>query len=161
MRLSALFILLAALPAVQAKARAPICSSADGALHASSDACIAGHVYDVVTVAGGTRFLDLCSPDTPDESCHVSIVSYKQDRPEVGDLEAFRGKDISVRGALQVFDGRYVVVLNDQRQLHGGAARFTPDPRLMRGYAADGGEAENAPELKVNFHHRGKKLEKE
>jgi hypothetical protein len=153
-------MLSAILPAVSGHARVPVCTPAEGKLHPASDACIAGHVFDVVTVEGGTRFLDLCSPETPDEACHISIVSYKKDRPQVGDLEAFRGKDISIRGPLQAFDGRYVLVLNDARQFHGEAARFIPDPRLVHPTSEEDGEAD-AKELRVNFHHHGRKLEHE
>ena len=159
MRYSALFLLSALVPA--AYARVPSCSSADDAsLHASEDTCLRAHVFDVVTVPGGTRFLDLCSPDTSDSACRVSVVSYPKDAKQVGDLEGMRGKDIAIRGAVQNYNGRYVLVLNDERQLRGGAARFAPDPRLLRGTSAEGGE-DNSPELRVNFHHRGKKLEKE
>jgi hypothetical protein len=159
MRLSALFILTAILPAAAAHARDLTCTPADNTLHTSADTCLAAHVYDVVTVTGGTRFLDLCSPDIPDESCHLSIVSYKKDSRQVGDLTAFRGKDISIRGAVQKFDGRYVIVLNDQRQFHGQPARFIPDPRLLRNSPGEEDQDPNAQELRVNFHHHGRKLE--
>ncbi len=29
------------------------------------DVCITAHVYDVVELADGTRFLDICTPATP------------------------------------------------------------------------------------------------
>ena len=161
MRYSALFLLSALMPAAIAHARTPACSPADDArLHSSEDICLQAHVFDIVTVAGGTRFLDLCSPDTSDDACHVSVVSYAKDRKQVGDIEAVRGKDISIRGALQNYNGHYVLVLNDERQLRGGAAHFTPDPRLLRSTSAESGE-DKSPELRVNFHHRGKKLERE
>ncbi len=161
MRYSALFLLSALMPIAIAHARTPSCSpAADTTLRASEDTCLQAHVFDVVTVPGGTRFLDLCSPDTSDDACHVSIVSYGKDRKQVGDLEAMRGKDISIRGALQSYNGRYVLILNEERQFHGGTARFAPDQRLLRGTSAESGE-DHSPELRVNFHHRGKKLENE
>jgi hypothetical protein len=161
MRYSALFLLSACLPVAIAHARTPVCSSADDShLRASEDTCLQAHVFDVVTVPGGTRFLDLCSPDVSDSGCRFSVVSYPADARQVGDLEAVRGKDISIRGAVQNYNGRYVLVLNDQRQLRGGAARFAPDPRLFRSTSAEDA-AGNIPQLRVNFHHRGKKLEKE
>jgi hypothetical protein len=161
MRFSALFMLSALLPAVTAQARVPACSSTEATLHASTDACVTGHVFDIVTVEGGTRFLDLCSPDTPDNACHFSIVSYRKDSRKVGDLEQLRGKDIAIRGALLSHDQRLVLVLNDQRQLHGGVPRFTPDARLVHGLSTEGGDTVENDELRVNFHHHGRKLEKE
>jgi hypothetical protein len=161
MRFSALFILSALLPAVIAQAGVPACSPAEDSLHASTDACVTGHVFDIVTVAGGTRFLDLCSPDTPDNACHFSIVSYRKDSRQVGNLESLRGKDISIRGALLSHDQRLVLILSDQRQLHGGAPRFTPDARLVHGLSTEGHDTDQNDELRVNFHHHGRKLEKE
>jgi hypothetical protein len=158
MRLSALFVLSAILPALPAGARSPVCSPADVNLHVASDACIAAHVYDVVKVQGGTRILDLCSPDTADEACHLSVVSYKRDSKQVGDLEVFRGKDISIRGAVQAFNGHFVLVLNDARQFHGAPARFAPDPRLVHPSSEEDGEPEDAKDFRVNFHHHGRKL---
>ena len=35
----------------------------------NKDVCVAAHVYDVIELADGTRYLDVCSPDTPDERC--------------------------------------------------------------------------------------------
>jgi len=157
MRISVLFFLLPLLAATSARARVPVCLPAATELHATTDACIAGHVFDVVTVPGGTRFLDLCSPDTPDEECRISIVSYPKDSRQVGDLAALRGKDIQVRGAVESFQGRFVVVLNDERQFHGAPARFRPDPRLLRGSSSEEGD-NDPPELRVNFHHHGRKL---
>ncbi len=161
MRYAALFLLSALLPAAIAHARTPACLPTENvSLRPSEDTCLQAHVFDVVTVPGGTRFLDLCSPDTADDACRVSVVSYAGDRKHVGDLETIRGKDISIRGAMQNYNGRYVLILNDERQLHGGAAHFTPDPRLLRRTSAESGE-DRSPELRVNFHHHGKKLEKE
>ena len=162
MRYSALFFLLAMLPALPGAAASPACSPLDdGALRAARDTCVSGHVYDVVTVENGTRFLDLCSPETADAQCRFSVVSYGADKRVVGDLEQFRGKDVEIRGAVQHFGQHYLMVLNDERQFHHGAAQFRPDPRLLSGFSAEDARPQNAPELKVNFHHHGKKLERQ
>ena len=161
MRYSALFFSLAMLPVLQAAGASPACSPLDdGILRASRDACVSAHVYDVVTVENGTRFLDLCSPETADAQCHFSIVSYGADRRVVGDLEQLRGKDVEVRGGVQRYGQRYLMVLNNERQFHHGSPEFRPDPRLLSGFSAEDSQ-QNAPELKVNFHHHGKKLERE
>jgi hypothetical protein len=159
---SALFFILATLPALPAVARVPACTPVDdGVLRTSRDACISAHVYDVVTIPNGTRFLDLCSPETADAQCRFSIVSYSADKTSVGDLDQFRGKDVEIRGTVQLFGQRYLMVLNDERQFHRGQAHFRPDPRLLSGFSAEDSQAQDAPELRVNFHHHGKKLEHE
>src|SRR5579862_5955871 len=64
--------------------------------HLNQDVCVAAHVYDVVELADGTRFLDVCSPETPDEKCSFTIISLRQDRKEVGGLDELRGKEIEI-----------------------------------------------------------------
>ena len=162
MRYCALFFTLALLPGLPAAASSPACAPVDdGALQVRRDACVSAHVYDVVTIANGTRFLDLCSPETADAQCRFSVVSYGEDKRSVGDLEKLRGTDVEIRGTVQRFGARYLMVLNDERQFHHGAARFRPDPRLLSGFSAEDSRPQDAPELKVNFHHHGKKLERE
>lgn len=161
MQYSALFFVLAVLPALPAAARTPACLPMDdGQIHASRDACIAAHVYDVVHI-GATRFLDVCSPETPDAQCRFSVVSYGPDQRSVGDLDSYRGKDIEIRGSVQLFGQRYLMVLNNDGQFHQRPARFQPDPRLLNGFSAEESQPSEAPELKVNFHHKGRKLEHE
>ncbi len=162
MRLSVLFLGLAILPALPAAARIPACVPIDdGHLRTSHDTCVAAHVYDVVTLDNGTRFLDLCSPDTADAQCRFSVVSYSADRRSVGELSQFRGKDVEIRGTVALYGQRYLMVLNNDGQLRHGPARFQPDPRLLSGFSAEDSQPSAAPELKVNFHHHGTKLEHE
>ena len=52
------------------------CYSPEEALsHLNKDVCVAAHVYDVVELADGSRFLDVCSPDTSDEQCRFTVMS--------------------------------------------------------------------------------------
>jgi hypothetical protein len=106
---------------------------------ANKDACVAAHVYDVVQLADGTRFLDVCAPQTPDDACRFTIVSLKDDRDEVGELAQYRGMDIQIRGLVQSMHGRSGMVLSHARQFHGGPPKFRPNPALARGF--DGGQA--------------------
>jgi hypothetical protein len=86
--------------------------------------CIHAHVYDVIELADGTRFLDVCSPETSDAACHFTIVSLRQDNKEVGSLEVLRGQEIEIRGTVHSFAERAGIILSHQRQLHGGAEKF-------------------------------------
>ena len=103
------------------------------------DICLAAHVYDVVQLPDGTRFLDVCSPDTPDESCRFTIVSKRDDRAEVGELSQYRDRDVQIRGTVEPLQGRSGILLSHARQFSGGPPKFRPNPKLLRGFAGDEG----------------------
>ena len=120
---------------------AKTCYSVDEATaHINKDVCIAAHVYDVVQIADGTRFLDVCRTGTSDASCHFTILSPKLDRKDVGDLEQYRNVDVQVRGIVRPVGARAEIILSDARQFHGGAEKFRPNPELMKGFSAGDGK---------------------
>ena len=92
---------------------------------------------DVVELPDGTRFLDVCTPQTPDEQCRFTIVSLWEDRDEVGELRKYRDMDVQVRGIVRPMHGRVGMVLSHARQFYGGPPKFKPNPRLARGFSAD------------------------
>jgi hypothetical protein len=129
-------------------------SPEDALLHRNKDVCVAAHVYDVVELADGTRFLDLCSPETPDEVCRFTVMSANGDRKSVGDLSQYRQQDIQIRGVVRPFGGRAEIMLSDARQFRGGSERFRPNPALLHGFSAeDGRPAVSDPALRSG-HHR-------
>lgn len=116
------------------------CYSIEQALaHENKDICLTAHVYDVVELPDGTRFLDLCSPETPDSECMLTVMSLNSDRKEVGDLDKYREHDIQLRGVVHVYRGRGEILLSHARQFHGGAEKFHPNPALLHGFSADNG----------------------
>ncbi len=136
MRYSALLYLLLFPAALTAAERR--CVTPDQALeHLNKDICVAAHVYKVVELSDGTRFLDVCSAETSDEQCRFSIVSRTEDRADVGDLNALRDQDIHIRGTIRPFAGRSELVFSQARQLHGGAEKFRPNPALLAGFSAE------------------------
>ena len=60
----------------------------------NKDICVSAHVYNVVQLPDGTRFLDVCSPQTTDEQCRFTVVSFEEDRTEVGELKKYRDADV-------------------------------------------------------------------
>jgi hypothetical protein len=121
--------------------------------HLNQDVCIRVHVYDVIELADGTRFLDVCSPETSDAACHFTIVSLRQDRKEVGGLETLRNQEVEIRGTVHSFAERAGIILSNERQLHGGAEKFHPNPALLRGFsAADSKSAFEDPAFKSGGH---------
>jgi hypothetical protein len=122
--------------------------------HLNQDVCVRAHVYDVIELADGTRFLDLCSPQTSDAECRFTIISLKQDHKTVGDLQMLRGNDIEIRGTIHSFADRSGIILSHERQLHGGAEKFHPNPALLRGFsAADQKSAFADPAFRSGGHH--------
>ena len=114
------------------------CVTADEAtLLVNKDVCITAHIYDVVELPDGTRFLDVCTPETPDERCRFTVMSLREDRDEVGELRKYRDMDVRIRGIVRPMHGRAGMVLSHARQFYGGPPKFKPNPRLMRGFNAD------------------------
>jgi hypothetical protein len=131
------------------------CYSAQDALsHQNKDVCIAAHVYDVVELPDGTRFLDLCSPDTSDEECHFTVMSLNGDRKDVGDLDRYMQQDIQIRGVVHSYRGRAEILLSNARQFHGGAEKFRPNPALLHGFSAEDGRPAVSDPAMRSGHHR-------
>jgi hypothetical protein len=133
----ALFVLML-LPPITAFAATPKpCLTADEASKKlNKQVCISAHVYDVVQLPDGTRFLDVCTPDTPDDSCRFTIVSLREDRDDVGELKKYRDMDVQIRGIVQSMHGRSGMILSHARQFYGGPPKFKPNPKLARGFDA-------------------------
>jgi hypothetical protein len=133
-----LILLLAAtpIPAIAGKQK-PCIPVEDASRMLNKDICISAHVYDVVQLPDGTRFLDVCTSQTPDDACRFTIISPWEDRDDVGELGKFRDLDVQVRGIVQPMHGRTGMVLSHVRQFNGGPPKFRPNPRLARGFSAD------------------------
>jgi hypothetical protein len=147
----ALFAFGVAVPGFAGSKKA--CVTADEASKMlNKDVCISAHVYDVVTLPDGMRFLDVCTPDTPDEKCRFTVVSLWEDRDEVGELRKYRDMDVQIRGIVQPMHGRAGMMLSHARQFNGGPPKFRPNPRLARGFTA---EQERPPVNDPNLRSQG------
>jgi len=133
----------------------PCVTSDEASRMVNKDVCISAHIYDVVELPDGTRFLDVCTPDTPDDRCRFTIVSLQEDRDAVGELRKYRDMDVQVRGIVRPMHGRAGMVLSHARQFYGGPPRFKPNPRLARGFNAEESRpAVNDPNLRSQGGHR-------
>lgn len=154
-------MLLALGPAAVAAKRSCIVPG-DALHHVNKDVCVQAHVYRVVDAASGVHFLDVCSPQTPDQDCHFFIVSFSRDESTVGNLQRLVNQDIQIRGTVHTIQGRAEIVFSSERQLHGGKERFHPNPELVKSFSAENGEqafsAHNGVtgQHGVRFHHQGK-----
>lgn len=121
----------------------------------NKDICVSAHVYDVVELADGTRFLDVCPADLPDEQCRFTLLSLRADRDDVGDLRRYRNQNIEVRGTVRSMHGRMGIVISHVRQFSGGPEKFRPNPRLLRDF---NGQSDRTPvrdpNLSPSGHHR-------
>jgi hypothetical protein len=114
------------------------CVSADEASKLlNKDVCVSAHVYDVVELTNGMRFLDVCTPQTPDDACRFTIVSMSEDRDEVGELRKYKDMDVRIRGLVQPMHGRAGMVLSHARQFSGGPPKFKPNPKLAQGFNSE------------------------
>jgi hypothetical protein len=121
----------------------------------NQDVCIQAHVYDVVELTDGTRFLDVCAADIPDEQCRFTILSLPSDREEVGDLRRYRNQNIQLRGTLRSMRGRFGIILSHARQFNGGPEKFRPNPRLLRDFNGQSDRMPiHDPNLARTGHHR-------
>ena len=137
-RLGWIVLLSALSPALAFAGKPKLCVTADEATKlVNKDVCITAHIYDVVELPDGTRFLDVCTPETPDERCRFTVMSLREDRDEVGELRKYRDMDVQVRGIVRPMHGRAGMVLSHARQFYGGPPRFKPNPRLIHGFTAD------------------------
>ena len=117
----------------------PCVTADEAAKMTKKDVCVSAHVYDVVELPDGTRYLDVCSPETSDAACRFTIISLREDRDDVGDLGKYRDMNVELRGMVQPMHGRAGMVLSHARQFYGGPPKFKPNPRLARGFGADQG----------------------
>ena len=137
-RVGWVLLLAAGWPALAFAGSQKQCVTADEATKlVNKDVCVTAHIYDVVQLPDGTRFLDVCTPETPDEKCRFTIMSLPEDRDEVGELRKYRDMDVRVRGIVRPMHGRAGMVLSHARQFYGGPPKFRPNPRLARGFNAE------------------------
>ena len=133
-----LLLISAAAPATAFAGAGKPCMTAEQASKlVNKDVCVTAYVYDVVQLPDGTRFLDVCSPQTPDEACRFTIVSLAEDREEVGELRKYRDMNVQVRGIVRPMHGRAGMMLSHARQFSGGPPKFKPNPKLARGFTAE------------------------
>lgn len=127
----------------------------DPASLVNHDVCVAAHVYQVIELPDGTRFLDVCPAKLPDYDCRFILLSLAADREEVGDLRRLGGADIQLRGTLRPMHGRLGIYLTHARQLEGGPEKFRPNRRLLRDFDPESNRTPvEDPNLRASGHRR-------
>jgi hypothetical protein len=143
-------------PRQPAKRPGPPCVSAEqAAKEPNKEVCVNAHVYDLVELSDGTRFLDVCPADLADDQCRFTLISMPWDREDVGDLRRYRDQDVRVRGIVRVTRGRMGIVISHVRQFGGGPEKFRPNPKLLSGFSAQSDRMPvHDPNLRPSGHHR-------
>jgi hypothetical protein len=139
-------------PALAYAGQKPCVPAEQAAQMLNKNICISVHVYNLVELSDGTRFIDVCSPQTPDDKCRFTVISFAEDRNEVGELKQYRDTDVQIRGLIQPMHGRAGMVLSHIRQFYGGPPKFRPNPLLTRGFS---GENARPPVSDPNLHSQG------
>ncbi|MDE3148784.1 MAG: hypothetical protein KGL37_04880 [Acidobacteriota bacterium] len=148
-----LALIFAAAPSLAFGGRPKHCVTADEASKMlNKDVCVTAHVYEVVELPDGTRFLDVCPPQAPDAACRFTIISLWADRNDVGELMKYQNMDVHIRGIVLPMHGRAGIVLSHVRQFYGGPPKFRPNPRLMHGFNAG---QDSPPLYDPNLHAHG------
>ena len=94
--------------------------------HIGAMKCVNGKVLHVKEGEHGATFLDFCEDY---RACTFTVVVFARDLKHVGDVRYLSGKDVSIHGKIQEYDGRAEIVLNRYQQLRGEAAHIPPLPR--------------------------------
>ena len=112
----------------------PCISTKQAPEYAGKDVCVSAHVYDVVELKDGTRFLDVCPLSMPDAECRFLMLSLYADHGEVGELRRYQNQNVLVRGVVRPMHGRMGIMISNARQFTGGPEKFRPNPKLLRGF---------------------------
>lgn len=143
----------AALPAQAKQVQRPCVAVAQAVQQPNKDICVSAHVFDVVQLSDGTRFLDVCPADVPDDQCRFTLMSLREDRDDVGDLRQYRDKDVEVRGIVRATRGRMGMLISHVRQFSGGPEKFRPNPRLLKDF---NGQSDRMPVRDPNLASSGR-----
>ncbi len=86
----------------------------DAAPHAGETGCVSGRVVKVFTSGHGNTFLDFCEDY---RHCPFTSVIFSSDRQKFGDLQYLTGRQIEIRGAITVYEGKPEIAIRDPGQI--------------------------------------------
>lgn len=82
--------------------------------HAGEQACVAGRVLRVYASKSGNTFLDFCEDY---RSCPFTSIIFASDRSNFGDLTALQGRQVELRGKIQLYHDQPEIVLKEASQI--------------------------------------------
>jgi len=84
------------------------------AAHTGEQACVTGRILRAFTSKSGNTFLDFCDDY---RNCPFTSIIFATDRAKFGDLTALQGRQVELRGKIQVYHDQPEIVLNDPAQI--------------------------------------------
>jgi len=103
-------------------------SVAQAADKIGAETCVSGRVLSLTSLPAGHFTLNFCENQ---KTCGFSVVVFRDDLRDVGDVRQLAGKDIEIHGLIKEYGSRAEIVLKDVRQLRGESAHI---PRLPKAY---------------------------
>lgn len=91
-----------------------------------SESCVTGKVLSVTPLPEGHFTLNFCEGE---KACAFSVVVFRSNLRDVGDVRQLEGKDIEIHGPIKEYSGHAEIVLKDVHQLRGESARMPPLPK--------------------------------
>jgi len=86
----------------------------DAREHTGETGCVSGRVLRVFTSRAGNTFLDFC-PDY--RQCPFASVIFASERAKFGDLGSLEDRQVEIRGAITVYQGRAEIIVRDPQQI--------------------------------------------
>jgi hypothetical protein len=82
--------------------------------HANQESCVAARVLRVFTSKSGNTFLDFCEDY---RTCPFTSIIFTSDRSKFGDVNALQGRQVELRGKIQIYHDQPEIVLKDPSQI--------------------------------------------
>lgn len=94
--------------------------------HIGETQCVTGKVLRVESGHRGAMFFDFCEDY---RVCPFTVVVFPGHLKDIGDVRQLKNRVIEIHGNLKEYDGRAEIVLEQLRQLTGGATLIPPMPK--------------------------------
>jgi hypothetical protein len=84
------------------------------AAHANEQGCVSGRVLRAYTSRSGNTFLDFCEDY---RACPFTSIVFASDRSKFGNLQSLQGRQVELRGKIQIYHDQPEIVLRDPSQI--------------------------------------------
>ena len=82
--------------------------------HANEQACVTGRVLRAYTSKSGNTFIDFCEDY---RTCPFTSIVFASDRSKFGNLQSLQGRQVELRGKIQIYHDQPEIVLKDPSQI--------------------------------------------
>ncbi len=82
--------------------------------HANEESCVTGRILRVFTSKAGNTFLDFCQDY---RACPFTSIIFASDRSKFGDVNALQGRQVELRGRIQIYHDQPEIVVKDPSQI--------------------------------------------